>query len=483
MCIDEFQNAIDEIKKNEKDFTIIAMYANSLRERSDELQVRVTQQENESADFEGVRGSLEKQREEAIQRLEERNNQYERLESVKNDEYKQFTSLQQKEKKQKAKLEEEQRKVQKLEEQVAKLDQKYSDMEFKCGSSEKNYVSQLANLQHHLDSVSKDLAGKVNVLEEREKEIMALTKKGKQMMKDSAKNEGELKAYEKKYSKSKKKVKDLENEVISYADKLKFMQEQKKNEDLASHMESAMLGGGLGDELGDLMQANNGQNMMNNMEDASIEPDEARRQPSGVSNNSNFNADSRKNSLLQVENQEFYDQMRSMAENEGQEYREIQGSFVGQAYDENLPDIDAVVGFNGAYRSSFRQSVVEVQVEDQPDEGLELDDQEYDYGGVQVQEYEVATADQQTQTETEHKPIEIQTQTETTESKVALTQTIAIQHNDEDCQTEDVQTFSQEVQVDIKPEHAEMCCGDDRPYETIYMLWEQEAQDKLKKNL
>ena len=46
--------------------------------------------------------------------------------------------------------------------------------------------------------------------------------------------------------------------------------------------------------------------------------------------------------------------MRSMAENEGQEYREIQGSFVGQAYDENLPDIDAVVGFNGAYRSSFR---------------------------------------------------------------------------------------------------------------------------------
>tara|TARA_B110000305_G_C19337204_1_gene587211 strand:+ start:654 stop:944 length:291 start_codon:yes stop_codon:yes gene_type:complete len=96
-------------------------------------------------------------------------------------------------------------------------------MEFKCGSSEKNYVSQLANLQHHLDSVSKDLAGKVNVLEEREKEIMALTKKGKQMMKDISKNEGELKAYEKKYSKSKKKVKDLENEVISYADKLKFM--------------------------------------------------------------------------------------------------------------------------------------------------------------------------------------------------------------------------------------------------------------------
>lgn len=37
MCIDEFQNAIDEIKKNEKDFTIIAMYANSLRERADEL--------------------------------------------------------------------------------------------------------------------------------------------------------------------------------------------------------------------------------------------------------------------------------------------------------------------------------------------------------------------------------------------------------------------------------------------------------------
>lgn len=43
-----------------------------------------------------------------------------------------------------------------------------------------------------------------------------------------------------------------------------------------------------------------------------------------------------------------------MTENEGQEYREIPGSFVGQAYDENLPDIDAVVGLNGAYRGSFR---------------------------------------------------------------------------------------------------------------------------------
>ena len=28
-----------------------------------------------------------------------------------------------------------------------------------------------------------------------------------------------------------------------------------------------------------------------------------------------------------------------------------------------------------------------------------------------------------------------------------------------------------------------MCCGDDRPYETIYMLWEKEAQEKAKKNL
>lgn len=207
-------------------------------------------------------------------------------------------ALQQKEKKQKAKLEEEQRKVQKLEEQVAKLDQKYSDMEFRFESSEKNYTSQLANLQHHLDSVSKDLAGKAAVLEEREKEIMALTKKEKQMMKDISKNEAEVKAYEKKYSKSKKKIKELENEVLSYADKLKFMQEQKKNEDLASHMESAMLGGGLGDELGDLMQANDGQNMMNNLADASIEPDEAQRRPSGVSGGSNFNAESRKNSLL-----------------------------------------------------------------------------------------------------------------------------------------------------------------------------------------
>ena len=397
MCIDEFQNAIDEIKKNEKDFTIIAMYANSLRERADELQLKVTQQENESADFEGVRGSLEKQREEAIQRLEERNNQFERLESIKNDEYKQFMSLQQKEKKQKAKLDEEQRKVQKLEEQVTKLDQKYTEMEFKFESSEKNYTSQIANLQHVLDSVSKDLAGKTNVLEEREKEIMALSKKEKQMMKDISKNEAEVKAYEKKYTKSKKKVKDLENEVITYADKLKFMQEQKKNEDLASHMESAMLGGGLGDELGDLMQANNGQNMMNNMADTSIEPDEAQRRPSGVSGGSNFNAESRKNSLLQVENQEFYDQIRNMTENEGQDFREIQGSFVGQAYDENMPDIDAVVGLNGAYRGSFRQSVLEGQeVDVQQNEGLELDDQDYDYNGVQVQEYEVVTVDQQT---------------------------------------------------------------------------------------
>ena len=28
-----------------------------------------------------------------------------------------------------------------------------------------------------------------------------------------------------------------------------------------------------------------------------------------------------------------------------------------------------------------------------------------------------------------------------------------------------------------------MCVGDDRPYETIYMQWEKEVEEKLKQNL
>ena len=96
-------------------------------------------------------------------------------------------------------------------------------MEFRFESSEKNYSSQIANLQHHLDSVSTDLAGKINILEEREKEIMALTKKEKDLMKTITKHEVDVKAYEKKYSKSKKKIKDLEREIITYDDRLKQM--------------------------------------------------------------------------------------------------------------------------------------------------------------------------------------------------------------------------------------------------------------------
>ena len=76
--------------------------------------------------------------------------------------------------------------------------------------------------------------------------------------------------------------------------------------------------------------------------------------------------------------------------------------------------------------------------------------------------------DEDTQTTELTKSAEIETQTEVAEmnatptqteivgSKVAITQTIEVEYNDEDCQTEEIPTYSREVQCNFKPEMVEI---------------------------
>ena len=50
LSIEELQNALDEIKKNEKDTNMIAMLANTLFERTNELQSKLMEAETQLAD-------------------------------------------------------------------------------------------------------------------------------------------------------------------------------------------------------------------------------------------------------------------------------------------------------------------------------------------------------------------------------------------------------------------------------------------------
>lgn len=45
--VEELQNALDEIKKNEKDMGLIAMVANTLFEKNEDLGLKVSENENE----------------------------------------------------------------------------------------------------------------------------------------------------------------------------------------------------------------------------------------------------------------------------------------------------------------------------------------------------------------------------------------------------------------------------------------------------
>lgn len=66
-------------------------------------------------------------------------------------------------------------------------------------------------------------------------------------------------------------MKEYENKIIEKDEKIRLMEMQKKNEDLASRIEND-LPEGMGNELGDLEGNFNGNNILNTYENGDIEP-------------------------------------------------------------------------------------------------------------------------------------------------------------------------------------------------------------------
>ena len=64
------------------------------------------------------------------------------------------------------------------------------------------------------------------------------------MLKQLSKTESEMRSFEKKYTKSKKYVKEIEKELVKREEKIKSMQLEKKNDDLTSRIESNIEAGG-----------------------------------------------------------------------------------------------------------------------------------------------------------------------------------------------------------------------------------------------
>jgi hypothetical protein len=74
---------------------------------------------------------------------------------------------------------------------------------------------------------------------------------------------------DKKYEHNKKQIKEYENTIIEKDEKIKFMELQKKNEDLCSKIENDLPTSGY-NELGGL---EDGQNLMDNLDDSRVEPE------------------------------------------------------------------------------------------------------------------------------------------------------------------------------------------------------------------
>jgi hypothetical protein len=85
----------------------------------------------------------------------------------------------------------------------------------------------------------------------------------------------------------------VEAKVIEQQEKIAFMEMQKKNEDLCSKIENDLP---IDNELGGLEQMNDGQNIMGNFENDSIEPEQQLLVPGAENYDQN-----RSNSLLMME--------------------------------------------------------------------------------------------------------------------------------------------------------------------------------------
>lgn len=85
MIIEELQNALDEIKKNEKETNMIAMLANTLFERTSELQSKLMEAETQLADQQTESSLMQQRYNEMTSELEQKRNQCEKLEMIKLD--------------------------------------------------------------------------------------------------------------------------------------------------------------------------------------------------------------------------------------------------------------------------------------------------------------------------------------------------------------------------------------------------------------
>ena len=73
----------------------------------------------------------------------------------------------------------------------------------------------------------------------------------------------------------------------------------------------------------------------------------------------------------------------------------------------------------------------------------------------------------------------MKTQTDVKQSQTGMTQTIQVELNDEDCQTDIIKSTSQEVQVKILPETSDL--GTD-PDEDILKQIQKEVEKRIKDN-
>ena len=90
---EELENALDEIKKNEKETHTLAMVAQTLYEAKDSLSMRVTDLETELLESRSSVTQYEQMKDELLSQLEESKNQLYKYEMVKEDQEKTIQAL------------------------------------------------------------------------------------------------------------------------------------------------------------------------------------------------------------------------------------------------------------------------------------------------------------------------------------------------------------------------------------------------------
>ena len=145
---EELADALDEIKKNEKELATFANIAQTLFERMEETQIKVLEQEGAIAAFDTKEENMEQQLVALQADLDDRNNQFEKLEMIKEDMNTQVEDLA-------AQLKQCDERLEQAEEQntalIDRLDVSEStiqDMEHRTGKEKKDLENELNALIH-----------------------------------------------------------------------------------------------------------------------------------------------------------------------------------------------------------------------------------------------------------------------------------------------------------------------------------------------